>query len=165
MESKKIQSQIEQLKQNRLDSLKSFSEIAHRMQTVAVKNGVEWVNDSKATDVDTTYLSLEMINKPTVWIVGSAEEFQDYTVLDKLVKYKVKSIICFGKPETTIKYRFASWVDMYAHKETLEDAIWCAQKWSESGDAVLFSPATPGFEMFGDFRNRGEAFTSIVSNL
>jgi UDP-N-acetylmuramoylalanine--D-glutamate ligase len=165
MDTKKLINQVNQLRESRVESLKSFGETAHRLQTVALVNGVEWINDSKATDVETTYLSLELMQKPLVWIVGSAEEYQDYSVLDKMIKYKIKSIICFGKSETTLKYRYATWVDSYAHKSTLEEAVACAAEWVQKGDAVLFSPATPGFDLFGGFRLRGEVFEKLVKEL
>ena len=161
MEKSKLQ-QAGKLQQIRVNNLQAFHDIAHRMQTVAIINNVEWINDSKATDTDTSYLSLEMIGKPVVWIIGSSDTHQNYEVFDKLVKYKVKSIICFGKPETVIKYRFATWVDAYAHKATLEEAVACAAEWSKPGDAVLFSPATSGFDDFGDFRERGKTFENLV---
>jgi UDP-N-acetylmuramoylalanine--D-glutamate ligase len=165
MDAKKLIHQVNQLRASRVESLQSFSDIAHRLQPVAVVKGVEWINDSKATDVDTTYLSLELMKKPLVWIVGSAEEYQDYSVLDKMIKFKVKSIICFGKSETTLKYRYATWVDSYAHKSTLEEAVACAADWAQKGDAVLFSPATPGFDLFGGFRLRGEVFEKLVKEI
>ncbi|MFN3916901.1 MAG: hypothetical protein ACK4K0_04080 [Flavobacteriales bacterium] len=165
MDTKKLIHQVNQLRASRVESLKSFGDVAHRLQPVALVNGVEWINDSKSTDIETAYLSLELMQKPLVWIIASAEEYQDYSALDKMVKYKVKSIICFGKPETTLKYRYATWVDTYAHKNTLEEAVACAADWAQKGDAVLFSPATPGFDLFGGFRLRGEVFEKLVNEL
>jgi UDP-N-acetylmuramoylalanine--D-glutamate ligase len=168
MENRKnVQSQSlkNQLLQARKKSMSLFADIAHRLETVAEVNGVEWINDSKATDLDSTYYSLELMEKPIIWIVGSSDVEQDYSIFNKLVKYKVKQMICFGNYETRIKYSFANLVDTYAHKNTLEEAVDLAAEWSSDEDVVLFSPACSSFDLYEDYRARGEHFRQLVNQL
>ena len=162
---KKIQSLKNQMLEARKKSMSLFADISHRLESLGMKNGVEWINDSKATDLDSTYYSLELMEKPVIWIVGSSDSTLDYSILDKLVKYKVKNIICFGAYETNLKYSFANVVDGYAHKATLEEAVQTAMQWATTDDVVLFSPATSSFELYENYRERGEHFKSIVNNL
>jgi UDP-N-acetylmuramoylalanine--D-glutamate ligase len=162
---KKVQSLRNQMLEARKKSMSLFADISHRLETVATKNDVEWINDSKATDLDSTYYSLELMEKPVIWIAGSSDVELDYSVLDKLVKYKVKKIICFGSYETNLKYSFANMVDGYAHKATLEEAVATAASWSEADDVVLFSPAAASFNLYDSYRERGEHFKFLVNNL
>lgn len=162
---KKTKSLKEQMLEARKKSMSLFSDIAHRIETVATINGVEWINDSKATDLDSTYYSLELIEKPVIWIVQSNELEKDYSIFEKLVRYKVKNIVCFGSYETQIKYSFASIVDGYAHKETLAEAVLLAKSWAKSNDAVLFSPACSGYDVYESYRERGEEYRMLVNNL
>jgi len=161
----KLKTLKEQLLEARNKSISLFGDIAHRLETCAEINEVEYINDSKSTDLDSTYYSLELISKPVVWIVGSAEVVNDYSIFEKLVKFKVKSIICFGNSETKIKYTFANLVDVYAHKETVAEAVELAAKLAKNGDAVLFSPACSSYEHFTDFRDRGNQFKTEVERL
>jgi len=168
MENKKViqnQSLKDQLLNARKKSMSLFSNIEHRLETVATKNGVEWINDSKATDLDSTYYSLELMEKPIIWIVGSSEVEHDYSVFNKLVKYKVKQIICFGNYETKIKYSFANLVDTYAHKNTLDEAVSLAAEWASNEDVVLFSPACSSFDFYSDYRQRGDHFKELVNKI
>jgi len=162
MEKNKVKSLKSQLVEARKKSMSLFADIAHRLETVGTFNGVEWINDSKATDIDSTYYSLELMDKPVIWLVGSSDVEQDYSVLSKLVKYKVKNIICFGEYETQLKYSFANMVDAYAHKSTLEEAIETARDWANNDDVVLFSPATSSYGFYDSFRERGEHFRFLV---
>jgi UDP-N-acetylmuramoylalanine--D-glutamate ligase len=164
MEKNKVQSLRNQLLAARQKSMRVFSDIAHRLEAVGTWNDVEWINDSKATDLDSTYYSLELMEKPVIWIAGSSDSEMDYSVLNKLVKYKVKNIICFGAYETQLKYSFANMVDGYAHKATLEEAIATAKEWSITDDVVLFSPATSSFDLYDSYRERGEHFRSLVTD-
>ena len=165
MEQDKVKSLKAQMLEARKSSINLFSDIGHRLESVFVKKGVEWINDSKATDVDSSYYSLELMDKPVIWIVGASDVKRDYSVFDKLVRYKVKKVICFGSYETQIKYTFAGITDGYAHKSTLEDALLTASEWSQEGDVVLFSPACSSFDLYDDYKQRGEHFKSLISNL
>jgi UDP-N-acetylmuramoylalanine--D-glutamate ligase len=162
MEQNKVKGLKAQMLEARKKSMNLFSDIGHRLESVGVKNGVEWINDSKATDIDSSYYSLELMEKPIIWIVGASDVERDYSVFDKLVRYKVKKVICFGSYETQIKYTFAGITEGYAHKETLEDAMVTAAEWSKDGDVVLFSPACSSFDLYDDYRQRGEHFKSLI---
>lgn len=164
-EQLKVKSLKDQLLEARNKSMSLFGDIAHRLESCAEINEVEYINDSKSTDLDSTYYSLELISKPVVWIVGSTEMENDYSIFEKLVKFKVKSIICFGKPETRVKYSLANLVDTYAHKETIGEAVEFAKELAKAGDAVLFSPACSSYELFNDFRDRGNQFKTEVEQL
>lgn len=159
----KRKSHKEQLIDARNKSRSLFGDIAHRLESVIELDEVEYINDSKSTDLDSTYYSLELIGKPMVWIVGSTDLENDYSIFEKLVKFKVKSIVCFGPYETRIKYSFANLVDTYAHKVTLEEAVEIAKELSLPGDAVLFSPACPSYDLFSDFRERGNTFKKLIT--
>ena len=162
---KKVQSLRNQMLEARKKSMSLFADISHRLESVATVYNVEWINDSKATDLDSTYYSLELMEKPVIWIAGSSDVELDYSVLDTVVKYKVKRIICFGSYETNLKYSFANMVDGYAHKPTLEEAVATAKEWAESDDVVLFSPAAGSFSLYESYRERGEHFKYLVNNL
>lgn len=162
---KKVQSLRNQMLEARKKSMSLFSDMSHRLESVAIKDGVEWINDSKATDLDSTYYSLELMEKPVIWIVGSSDVEMDYSVLDKLVRYKVKRIVCFGGYETNLKYSFANMVDGYAHKSTLEEAVATAAEWSDKDDVVLFSPASSSFNLYDNYQFRGEHFRHLVEKL
>ncbi|MCB9189122.1 MAG: hypothetical protein H6599_07545 [Flavobacteriales bacterium] len=161
----KIKSLKEQMLEARKKSMSLFADIAHRLETVAEINGVEWINDSKATDLDSTYYSLELMDKPVIWIAASSETELPYSMLEKLVKYKVKQIICFGAYETNLKYSFANMVDGYAHKSTLDEAVATAAQWAEKDDVVLFSPGTSSFSLYENYRERGEHYRALVNDL
>ena len=162
MEQNKIKGQKARMLEARKNSINLFSDVGHRLESIGLKNGVEWINDSKATDIDSSYYSLELMDKPVIWIVGASDVQRDYAVFDKLVRYKVKKVICFGSYETQIKYTFAGITEGYAHKETLEGAVLTASEWSKEGDVVLFSPACSSFDLYDDYRQRGEHFKSLI---
>jgi UDP-N-acetylmuramoylalanine--D-glutamate ligase len=165
MENNKVKSLKAQVLEARKKSMSLFSDIGHRLESVVVKNDVEWINDSKATDIDSSYYSLELMDKPVIWIVGASDVERDYSVFDKLVRYKVKKIICFGSYETQIKYTFAGITEGYAHKDTLNEAMVIAQEWTKEGDVVLFSPACSSFDLYDDYKQRGEHFKSLIPNI
>jgi UDP-N-acetylmuramoylalanine--D-glutamate ligase len=154
-----------QLIEARNKSMSKFGDIAHRLESCEQIDGVDYINDSKATDLDSTYYSLEQMNKPVIWIVGSTDVENEYSIFEKLVKFKVKTIICFGRPETRIKYSFANLVDIFSHKDSLHEAVDFASEISKNGDAVLFSPACSSYDLFEDYRDRGNQFKLEVAKL
>ena len=154
-----------ELLQQRKINRAAFSDIAHRLETVGELNGVEWVNDSKSTDIEAASFSLETIQKPIVWVVGSDESRRNLILVKKLVKYKVLKIVCFGAFDTAIKYSLGNLVEAYAYKEHLSDAVQIAHEWSKPGQVVLFSPACPSIGQYENYRSRGNHFTELVKNL
>ena len=165
MEKNKIEKLSEKLISSREQVRLSFSETAFRLQTVLMHQGIEWINDSKSTTIETSAYSLEVIQKPVVWIVGANQQKQDFSLVEKLVRLKVCKIICFGNFDTSIKYSLSSVVDGYAYKNKLEDAIKIAYEWSKNGYAFLFSPACASGSDFNDYKHRGVEFNRLLNEL
>jgi len=161
---KKIKLTSELLQQRNINRA-AFSDIAHRLETIDEFNGVEWVNDSKSTDIESTSFSIEMIQKPIIWIVGADETRRNLILVKKLVKYKVLKIVCFGDFDTAIKYSLGNLVESYAYKQNLSDAVQIAFDWSKTGQVVLFSPACPSIGQYENYRERGKHFSDLVKNL
>ena len=165
MEKKKDIKLTSELLHQRNINRAAFSDIAHRLETVVESNGVEWVNDSKSTDIEATCFSIEMIQKPIIWIVGADETRRNLILVKKLVKYKVLKIVCFGAFDTAIKYSLGNLVESYAYKQDLSDAVKVAFDWSNSGQVVLFSPACPSIGQYENYRERGKHFSDLVMKL
>ena len=165
MEKNKIEKLSEKLISSREQVRLSFSETDFRLQTVLMHQGIEWINDSKSTTIETSAYSLEVIQKPVVWIVGANQQKQDFSLVEKLVRLKVCKIICFGNFDTSIKYSLSSVVDGYAYKNKLEDAIKIAYEWSKNGYAVLFSPACASGSDFNGYKHRGVEFNRLLNEL
>ena len=145
--------------------LSSFSEIEHRLELVRVINGVEYVNDSKATGIDSAGYSLDHMDKSVIWIVGETEEDSEYDLLAESVENKVRSMIVFGPCDQKMLKPLSKLVPAFACVETVEEAVMLACEQAAEGEVVLFSPASSSFSMFEDYKVRGEAFRNAVSNL
>ena len=165
MEKKKIENLSARLIASRQAGRRSFSDIDHRLQTVLLKDQVEWINDSKSTTLASTAYALEVIQKPIIWIAGTNDSKRDFSVVEKLIRIKVCKIICYGKFHTSIKYSLSSVVDGYAYKNELSDAVEIAKQWSHKGYAVLFSPGCSSYEKFDDYKDRGNEFINLVNQL
>jgi UDP-N-acetylmuramoylalanine--D-glutamate ligase len=144
------------------ESLESFDSIEHRLEPVFKINGVQYINDSKATNVNATFYALESMNNPTVWIVGGTDKGNDYTDLLPLVREKVKAIICLGIDNTKIIETFGNVVDFICETAGAEEAVKVAYKVSEKGDTVLLSPACASFDLFENYEDRGRQFKEAV---
>jgi UDP-N-acetylmuramoylalanine--D-glutamate ligase len=149
----------------RQNSVKSFGNIEHRLEFVAMINDVEYINDSKSTDFSSTCYSLEYMVKPVIWIAGVSEFENDYSVFSELVRQKVKGIICFGNNTRKLADLLASDTDTIIKVPNVEDAVKAAKSISTNGDVILFSPACSSFDMFKDFKERGLKFREAVSSL
>lgn len=154
-----------ELLEARKKSLASFSEMDYRLESLGVINGVEWINDSKATDLESTHYALSLIEQPIIWIVESSTLQKDYSIFEKLARYKVKTIICYGAYETNIKYTLAGVVEGYAHKKSLAEAVFLAQEVVKEKEVVLFSPACPTNDIYNSYKERGQEFSLLVMNL
>jgi UDP-N-acetylmuramoylalanine--D-glutamate ligase len=126
---------------------------------------VQYINDSKATNVNATFFALDSMNTPTVWIVGGVDKGNDYNELMSLVREKVKAIICLGVDNKKIIDVFGNVVDMMIEVNNMEDAVKMAQRLSEKGDTVLLSPACASFDLFENYEDRGNQFKKAVKNL
>ena len=146
-------------------SLEHFQGVEHRLEKVLTINKVNYINDSKATNVNATYYALESMNSPTVWIVGGVDKGNDYSELKKIVSKKVKAIICLGDNNLKIIDFFENLVEYIFDVNSMEDAVNIAYKISKSGDNVLLSPACASFDLFDDFEDRGRQFKNAVRKL
>lgn len=152
-------------KQTIRESLSNFQNAEHRLEKVAKINKVQYINDSKATNVNATYFALESMNTPTVWIVGGVDKGNDYDELMTFVHEKVKAIICLGIDNTKIINAFSPIVDLIVEASSMEEAVKLASKASEEGDTVLLSPACASFDLFTSYEDRGTQFKHEVQKL
>lgn len=146
-------------------SIQSFQGAPHRLEKVLKINHVEYINDSKATNVNATFYALDGIKKPIVWIVGGVDKGNDYSELMSLVREKVKGIICLGVDNSKIKDAFGNVIDLMIETYSMEEAVKVAYKMAERGDAVLLSPACASFDLFQNYEDRGNQFKNAVKNL
>ncbi len=143
----------------------TFVNVPHRLEVVDTINDVEYINDSKATNVDATYFALKAMTKPIVWIVGGTDKGNDYGPVLDLVRDKVKAIICLGKDNTKLVETFSSQIKILEETQSAEEAIQRANIYAESGDVVLLSPACASFDLFNNYEHRGDLFKEAVSQL
>nr|WP_293302788.1 UDP-N-acetylmuramoyl-L-alanine--D-glutamate ligase [Allomuricauda sp.] len=146
-------------------SIQSFQGVPHRLEKVLKINHVEYINDSKATNVNATYYALDGIKRPIVWIVGGVDKGNDYSELMPLVREKVKAIVCLGMDNSKLKSAFGNVIDLMVETYSMEEAVKVAYKIAERGDAVLLSPACASFDLFENYEDRGNQFKETVKNL
>lgn len=147
------------------ESLSNFQGVEHRLEKVLKIQNVQYINDSKATNVNATFFALDSMNTPTVWVVGGVDKGNDYNELMSLVREKVKAIICLGVDNKKIIDVFGNVVDMMIEVDNMSDAVRMAQRLSEKGDTVLLSPACASFDLFENYEDRGKQFKQAVKNL
>lgn len=147
------------------ESLEDFEGAEHRLEFVLKVNGVQYINDSKATNVNATFYALDSVKKPTVWIVGGVDKGNDYLDLMPFVREKVKAIICLGVDNQKIIQTFGNVVDLIVETAGAEEAVKVAHKIAEKGDTVLLSPACASFDLFENYEDRGNKFKEAVRNL
>jgi UDP-N-acetylmuramoylalanine--D-glutamate ligase len=147
------------------ESLQDFQNIEHRLEFVASINGIEFINDSKATNVNSTWYALESMEKPVVWICGGQDKGNDYNELLDLVKTRVKAIICLGKDNKKIIDAFKGAVDIIVETDNASDAVAASYKIGKKGDVVLLSPACASFDLFQNYEDRGMQFKGAVRSL
>ena len=147
------------------ESLLDFEGVEHRLENVQRVNGVQFINDSKATNVNAVFYALECMETPTVWIVGGVDKGNDYNDLLPLVREKVKAIVCLGLDNQKIKETFGNVVDILVETAGAEEAVKVANKIAERGDAVLLSPACASFDLFDSYEDRGNKFKEAVKNV
>jgi UDP-N-acetylmuramoylalanine--D-glutamate ligase len=152
-------------KKSLLDSFGGFRNEEHRMEYVASVRGIEFINDSKATNVNATWYALEQMTKPLVWIVGGQDTKNDYKALKPLVEKQVRAIVCLGVDNTKIYKEFGDMVDAIVETTSAKDAVDAAYRFAETGEAVLFSPAAPSFDLFESYEDRGNQFKNAVNQL
>jgi UDP-N-acetylmuramoylalanine--D-glutamate ligase len=147
------------------ESLSNFQGVEHRLEKVLKIQNVQYINDSKATNVNATFFALDSMTVPTIWIVGGVDKGNDYTDLMSLVREKVKGIICLGVDNKKIIDAFGDVVDIMVEVGSMQDAVKTASRMAEKGDAVLLSPACASFDLFENYEDRGRQFKVAVQNL
>ncbi|MCL6294150.1 UDP-N-acetylmuramoyl-L-alanine--D-glutamate ligase [Jejuia spongiicola] len=152
-------------KQTIRESLENFQGVEHRLEQVLKINKVQYINDSKATNVNATYYALESMDTPTVWIVGGTDKGNDYEELFQFVNEKVKAIICLGVDNEKLMNTFGNMVDIIIETQFMSEAVKIAYKIAEAGDNVLLSPACASFDLFENYEDRGRQFKNAVRNL
>ena len=145
--------------------LSDFQTLEHRLERVAEVRGVDFINDSKATNVNSAWFALESMNKPVIWIAGGVDKGNDYTSLMPLVHEKVKAIVCLGKDNTKIIEAFGSIVDTIIETQVASEAVLSAFYLGQPGDTVLLSPACASFDLFENYEDRGDKFKRAVHDL
>jgi UDP-N-acetylmuramoylalanine--D-glutamate ligase len=147
------------------DAVKTFESLEHRMETVMKIRGVEFINDSKATNVNSTWYALESMTKPVILILGGVDKGNDYSLIMDLVKEKVKAIVCLGKDNTKIHKAFGNDVEVIANTDNAVDAVKASFHLASKGDVVLLSPACASFDLFSNYEDRGKQFKAAVKEL
>jgi UDP-N-acetylmuramoylalanine--D-glutamate ligase len=146
-------------------SIENFQGAEHRLEKVLKIHHVQYINDSKATNVNATYYALDSMKTPTVWIVGGVDKGNDYKELMPLVREKVKAIICLGMDNSKIKDAFGNVVDLMVETFAMNEAVKVAYKIAERGDTVLLSPACASFDLFKNYEDRGNQFKEAIKKL
>jgi UDP-N-acetylmuramoyl-L-alanine--D-glutamate ligase len=144
------------------NSLMTFQAVEHRLEEVAERDGVKYINDSKATNVNATYYALESMKRPVIWIVGGVDKGNDYSEIADLVKKKVKAVICMGLDNSKIISFFQGMKENIYDTSSMEEAVRTAKKLAQNGDAVLLSPCCASFDLFDDYEDRGRKFKTEV---
>lgn len=147
------------------EAIQTFESLSHRMEPVATVRGVEFINDSKATNVNSTWYALESMTKPTILILGGIDKGNDYSLLNDLVKEKVKAIVCMGTDNRKIHEAFQQIAPVIVNTGSAQEAVFASFRLASKGDAVLLSPACASFDLFKNYEDRGEQFKLAVREL
>jgi UDP-N-acetylmuramoylalanine--D-glutamate ligase len=156
---------VEIRKENIRESLADFQSVEHRLEFVAKVNGISFINDSKATNVNATWYALESMQEPTVWVVGGVDKGNDYDELKALVKDKVKAIVCLGLENQKIIEAFSGMVEEIVETSSASEAVAQSYRLAKKGETVLLSPACASFDLFENYEDRGRAFKRAVRAL
>jgi UDP-N-acetylmuramoylalanine--D-glutamate ligase len=144
------------------NSMMDFEAIEHRLEFVAKVGGIEFINDSKATNINSAWYALETMKKPVIWIAGGQDKGNDYEILKPLVDEKVKAIVCLGEDNRKLHEAFSGLKSTLLNATTAEEAVQLAYRMASKGDVALLSPACASFDLFENFRDRGEKFKNAV---
>lgn len=147
------------------ESLSDFQSVEHRLEFVGRINNIDFVNDSKATNVNSTWYALESVTTPVVWIVGGVDKGNNYSELFELVKAKVHTIICLGTDNQKIIDAFGNMVENIVEAGSAQEAVNLSYRLAKKGDTVLLSPACASFDLFENYEDRGRQFKNAVRSL
>jgi len=156
---------LEIRKQHIQDSLSDFQNIEHRLEHVAIIQGIEFINDSKATNVNSVWYALENMPENVILIAGGIDKGNDYSILMEMVKSKVKAIVCLGKDNSKLMDAFSGEVESIIETFSMDVAVRAALYLGKKGDTVLLSPACASFDLFENFEDRGDQFKQSVNGL
>ena len=147
------------------DSLKKFENVEHRMQPIADINGVQYINDSKATNVNAAWYALESMQKPVIWIAGGIDKGNEYDSMKPVAREKVKAMICLGKDNAKLHDAFADVINNISETTSMKEAVRMAASMAAEGDVVLLAPCCASFDLFQNYEDRGRQFKNAVLNL
>ncbi len=147
------------------ESLSDFQNIEHRLEHVAIIQGMEFINDSKATNINAAWYALESMQKEVIWIAGGIDKGNDYSMLFDMVKSKVKAIVCLGKDNEHIRNAFSDMVETIIETRSMDVAVQTALYLGKKGDCILLSPACASFDLFENFEDRGNQFKEAINGL
>lgn len=147
------------------ESLTDFQGVEHRLEPVITVCGINFINDSKATNVNSTWYALECMETKIVWIAGGIDKGNDYTELYEIVKEKVKAVVCLGRDNKKIMDAFKDKVPTMVETTSMEEAVRSSYYLASKGDTVLLSPACASFDLFNNYEDRGRQFKQAVRNL
>ena len=161
-----LKENVENLRKDSLrEKFSDFENVEHRLEFVANVHGIEYINDSKATNVNSTWYALERMKRETIWIVGGVDKTIDYSSLQALSKEKVRAIVYIGTNKSKIFENFLDKVDMIVDAGSMEEAVQMAYYIADKGETVLLSPASASFNMFENLEERGNTFKQAVRSL
>jgi len=146
-------------------SIRTFKNAPHRLESVAVIDRVEYINDSKATNVESVYYALKAIDKPIIWIAGGKDKGNDYSSIAELVEQKVKAIICLGVDNEKLLDAFTPIIKVIEETQDTNEALRMAQSYAQAGEVVMLSPACASFDLFNNYKHRGDCFKEAVFQL
>ena len=152
-------------KRNILSGLITFKAVEHRLEDAGLVSGVKFVNDSKATNVDSVFYALDSMETPVVLIMGGVDKGNDYNQIESLVRSKVKALVCMGTDNSKLVSYFYDKLDRIVETNSIEQAVNESFKLAQSGDTVLLSPACASFDLFKNYEDRGKQFKQLVSSL
>lgn len=164
---KPINQSVERALENKLvearkETMRRLGDIEHRLEFVDEVNGVEFVNDAKATDINSTWYSIDCMDRPIVWIVSSSQYEDDYALFDEIDAKKVRALIIMGTAKEEMKKAFENRIELIGHVNTMNEAVAHAILISEEGDVVLFSPACSDYDNFKHYKEAGQQFRKAV---
>ena len=161
-----VSSMVLEIRNDRIrEVLSDFQGVEHRLERFLKVHGIEFINDSKATNVNSTWYALESMDRPVVWIAGGVDKGNDYTMLFDLVKHKVKAIVCLGTDNSKLHQAFKNLVTNIVDTHSMAEAVKSAYYLARNGDVVLLSPACASFDLFENYEDRGQQFKQEVRNL
>lgn len=156
---------VEIRKENIRESLSDFKNIPHRLEFVGKVNDIEFINDSKATNINSTWYALDTVKGPLVWIVGGIDKGNDYSLIEKMVADKVTAIVCLGKDNRKIIEAFEDIIEPIEEASSAKEAVYKAYYLARPGETVLLSPACASFDLFDSYEDRGNQFKAAVKSL